>query len=306
MRSWSLANINVASSTAIAHRDAGHPQPGRATAIRLALDSVRGQRRRERARALATTARDLLVTGSSEALFGRRDAVLLLLTAAGLSYGSISELVTTDITIDDDDSLWIASGHRLRIDSGAVPGFEPAQVWRRWHEVLVFADRYPSTALILQHLRGGTFPDITDWAQRPSPVAAPIDRWGHMPFPTVAMSPDAIGDVVDAHRTGTPPRRTPARPPSRDRSADYAGYTGDIAAPESDSVSLDTGYYEFGVQARRRAHTVLAELPQVYDDVEDRIDALLARTLDLLEYHSIDPDGRADVVQSGPGSNGLM
>ncbi|OZD68952.1 hypothetical protein CH263_08680 [Rhodococcus sp. 06-1059B-a] len=272
-----------------AHAYAGQPQPGQITVLRLALDSVRAQRRRDLARVLAATARDLPFTGSTEALFGRRDAVLLLLAAAGLSYRSISELVGTDITVDDG-SLWIGGGHRIRIDSGAVPGFDPAQVWRRWNEVLVFSDRYPSTTLILQHLRGGTFPDVTGWLQRPSPVAVPIDRWGHMPLPADAMSADSIADVVGAYRLGAPPRRTPVRPRSSGRTDSDTVHDVEHAVAAIDSASLSTGYYETGVQARRRAHTVLAALPQVYDEVEDRIDALLARTLDLLERH-----GSADV-----------
>ncbi|OZD60775.1 hypothetical protein CH263_19970 [Rhodococcus sp. 06-1059B-a] len=272
-----------------AHRDAGQPQPGQVTALRLALDAVRVQRRRGLGQVLAAAARDLPFTGLTEALFGRRDAVLLLLAAAGLSYRAISELVSTDITVDDG-SLWIGGKHRLRIDAGTAPGFESAQVWPRWHQVLVFADRYPSTSLILQHLRGGTFPDTDGWPQRPSPVAVPIDRWGHMPLPADAMSPDAIADVVGAYRLGAPPRRTPVRPRSSGRTGSDTVHDVEHAAAAFDSELLSTGYYETGVQARRRAHTVLAELPQVYDEVEDRIDALLARTLDLLERH-----GSADV-----------
>ena len=45
---------------------------------------------------------------------------------------------------------------------------------------------------------------------------------------------------------------------------------------------LDNGHYRAGVDARRRAHTALADVPDMVDDVEDRIEALLQRTLDLL------------------------
>ncbi|ORI21259.1 hypothetical protein [Rhodococcus sp. 1168] len=47
-------------------------------------------------------------------------------------------------------------------------------------------------------------------------------------------------------------------------------------------------YYEVGIRARRTAHTLLTEVPELYDEVEDRIDALLARTLGLLEQHTVD------------------
>lgn len=277
-----------------AHRDAGHPQPGLVTALRLAVDSVRAQRRRDLAQVLAAAAADLPFTGSTDALFGRRDTVLLLLTAAGLSYQAIAELRSTDITVDNEDSLWIGGRHRVRIDDAAVPGFRPAQAWRRWNEVLVFADRYPSTALILQHLRRGTFPDTTGWSGRQSPVAVSIDRWGHLPLPADAMTPAAIAGVIAAHRAGAPPRRTPIRLRGHDpsRSVDDTGHVVEPVASEWNSHALDTGYYESGVAARRSAHTALAEIPELYDEVEDRIDALLARTLALLEQHNSTPDPR--------------
>ncbi|MDJ0395850.1 hypothetical protein QMK17_21260 [Rhodococcus sp. G-MC3] len=50
---------------------------------------------------------------------------------------------------------------------------------------------------------------MTEWPQRTCPVAVPIDRWGHMPFPADAMSAAAIADIVEAHRTRLPPRRSP-------------------------------------------------------------------------------------------------
>lgn len=56
----------------------------------------------------------------------------------------------------------------------------------------------------------------------------------------------------------------------------------DIIRPEPPLAELASGYYRAGVDARRRAHTALAEVPDMVDDVEDRIEALLQRTLDLL------------------------
>ena len=48
-------------------------------------------------------------------------------------------------------------------------------------------------------------------------------------------------------------------------------------------LELDSGYYRSGVEARRRAHTALADVPDMVDDVEDRIEQLLQRTLQLLD-----------------------
>ncbi len=49
---------------------------------------------------------------------------------------------------------------------------------------------------------------------------------------------------------------------------------------EPTPVERDSEYYRSGVDARRRAHTVLADVPDLVDDVKDRIEALLQRTLD--------------------------
>ncbi|MBM7244193.1 hypothetical protein HQO38_15020 [Rhodococcus fascians] len=73
-----------------AHLDAGHPAPGRATSLRLALDSVRSDRIIRRAAHYHAIAAGLPHSGSTAALFGRRDAVLLFLAGAGLSYNAIA------------------------------------------------------------------------------------------------------------------------------------------------------------------------------------------------------------------------
>ena len=52
-------------------------------------------------------------------------------------------------------------------------------------------------------------------------------------------------------------------------------------------LELGSEYYRTGIEARRRAHAALADVPGLVDDVEDRIEALLQRTLDraMCEVH---------------------
>lgn len=266
------------------HLDAGHPAPGRATSLRLALDSARSDRVIRRAVQYQAIATGLPTAGSTAALFGRRDAVLLLLAAAGLSYNAIAELDSGDITIDGE-SIWISGRHRIRIDPHDVTGFRPVEVWERWHTILQFSDRYPSTTLLAEHLQDNTFPAMSGWPIRSGPIAVPIDRWGHMPFPVAAMTAAEIGSVIARHRAGNAPLHT-----SRSQSAVDSRNLGDteqlrvIDSPDLElSVELDSGYYFSGVDARRRAHVALAGVPAMVDDVEDRIEVLLQRTLDLLE-----------------------
>jgi hypothetical protein len=262
-----------------AHLDAGHPPPGRVTSLRLALDSARAARTTQCAAHYRVIAAGLPTVGSTAALFGRRDAVLLLLAGAGLSYTAIAELDRDDVTTDGE-SVWIGGRHRLRIDPHDVTGVRPAQVWERWRTVLQFSDRYPSTILLAEHLQRNTFPDMTGTAHRGGPVAVPIDRWGHLPLPAAPMTAAEIGAVIAAHRIGTPPLHTPRRRVSRpSQDADPAPT---VVGPDPATPELDSGYYRSGVDARRRAHTALAEVPDMVDDVEDRIEQLLQRTLALL------------------------
>jgi hypothetical protein len=264
------------------HFDAGHPAPGLVTSIRLALDTTRSDRIRRRADTLRVIASALPTVGGTEALFGRRDALLLLLAGAGLSYRAISELERTDVGADGGD-VWIGGRHRIRIPARASDTVSPVQVWSRWEAVLQFSDRYPSTALITEHLQRGRFPDMSQWSHRPGPVAVPIDPWGHMPFPVTPMSPDGISSVVHAHLAGAPPRRLPRRMQRRraDQQMDAAPET---TVAELVSVELDPGYYERGIAARRRAYAAMSDVPDLTDDVEDRIEQLLQRTLELLDH----------------------
>ncbi|WP_206031026.1 hypothetical protein [Rhodococcus sp. B10] len=270
--------LRRASAINRAHLDAGHPAPGRVTSMRLALDSARADRTIRRAAQYQALAAELPTEGSTAALFGRRDAVLLLLAGAGLSYTAIAELDCGDISVDGD-SVWIGGHHRIRIDPHDVTGSQPAEVWERWNTVLRFSDRYPSTALLAEHVQRNTFPDMTVLPDHGGPVAVPIDRWGHLPLPAAPMTAAEIGTVIAAHRTGLSPLHTPRRRITRPQ-ADAEQV--DIIRPEPTPAELDSGYYRDGVDARRRAHTALAAVPGMVDDVEDRIEALLQRTLDLL------------------------
>ena len=264
------------------HLDAGHVPPGRTTSIRIALGSARAERITRRADRLHAIAEALPKVGTTEALFGRRDAILLLLSGAGLSYRAITDLDRGQVSADGDD-VWIGGRHRIRIPARSTHTSSPVELWTRWSEVLQFSDRYPSTPLLAEQLQRNSFPDMGEWPQRSGPVAVPIDQWGHMPFPPHSMAPDAIAAVVHAYLTDAPPRRKSRRPARRrvddENSQDFT----ETPVAEPVSIDLDPDYYERGVQARRLAYVAIADIPGIVDDVEDRIEQLLQRTLDLLD-----------------------
>ncbi len=268
-----------------AHLDAGLPAPGRVTSLRIALDSARSERTRRRGERYQVIASGLPISGSTAALFGRRDAVLLLLAGAGLSYRAIAELDRTDIAADGD-SVWIEGCHRIRIAPTNSTDVEPATMWHRWHTVLQFSERYPSTMLLAEHWQRNTCPDLTELPQRRGPVAVPIDRWGHLPLPVTALTAAEVGAVIAGHRAGTSPLHSPRR--SVIRPSDGADRRDPSAAPEPVSADLDVGYYRSGIEARHRAHTTLADVPDMVDDVENRIEQLLERTLHLLDSSDSD------------------
>ncbi|OAK56237.1 hypothetical protein [Rhodococcoides kyotonense] len=263
------------------HLDADHFPPGSVTSIRLALDGVRSGRIGRLATRLRAIAAVLPTTGTAEALFGRRDAVLLLLAGAGLSFRAIAELDHTDVSVDGPD-VWIGGRHLIRIPANTADSESAARIWNRWWEVLHFSDRYPSTSLLAKQLQRSRFPDMGEWPRRPGPVAVPIDQWGHMPFPPTPMTPDAIAAVVHAYLTDIPPRRKARRPSRHIDDENNQDFT-ETSTTEPVSVDLDPGYYERGVQARSLAHTAMTDVPGLVDDIEDRIEHLLQRTLDLLD-----------------------
>nr|WP_249277091.1 hypothetical protein [Rhodococcus sp. 06-621-2] len=211
---------------------------------------------RRAARYQAIAAR-LPTEGATAALFGRRDAVLLLLAGAGLSHTAISEIDRSDVSVDGE-SLWIGGRHGVRIDPHTVAGCRPVEVWERWRTALQFSDRYPSTPLLAEHLQHGTFPDMNALPDRPGPVAVPIDRWGHLPLSLHAMTTAEIGAVIAAHRTGLAPPHAPVR---RTRAAPKVTDHQPNNALTEVSSELDSGYYGTGVGARRRAHKALPMCP---------------------------------------------
>ncbi|MGU3432614.1 hypothetical protein ACNHUS_06310 [Actinomycetes bacterium M1A6_2h] len=102
------------------HRDAGFPAPGAVTSMRLALDRARADRVALQSIQDLALAAGLPWSGSSAALFGRRDAVLLLLAGAGLSYTAIAALDRSEVSTDGAD-VWVGGAHRIRIAATGFP-----------------------------------------------------------------------------------------------------------------------------------------------------------------------------------------
>ncbi|MFC9358718.1 hypothetical protein ACFTZB_19380 [Rhodococcus sp. NPDC057014] len=265
------------------HAGAGLPAPGRAEAIRQLLSIARADRLARVEERVAQVVPRLPVTGWPGGLFGRRDALILTLAAAGLSFEEIARLRRTDITAERDALVVRVGESWVCVD--AESGIEPIAVYRNWVEVLGFLDQYPSTQLLAGRLdKGASLSAFADSARRDEqPLLTPIDQWGHTPYDPTPLTGHSIASLVRAHLAGQAPvhKRPPTRqPPTK---------SGEDAPVEAVvDIELDQGYYERGIAARRGAHTHLEDVTDILDGIEDEADKLLADLLTILDRTEID------------------
>ncbi|NGP09437.1 hypothetical protein G6038_29020 [Rhodococcus sp. 14C212] len=262
------------------HTRHGYAAPGRTETVRRHLDATRVQRHDRLAQLLLQRAVELPTEGWSSGLFGRRDALLLILATTGMSFVDITRLRRRDITVDGD-ALVVRTrvGERFRLAPNPETGDSPAvEVYRRWAAIQAFLDQYPGTHLLRQHLTDPIeiIADPVDAERARQPLLCPIDRWGHLPH-AQSMTPQSVSVLVRAHLFGRAPMRRALPVPPQD----------DTAAPVEPDVILDSGYYDRGITARRRDHETLEDLTDVFDEIEQRADALLDELLAVLEGSQI-------------------
>ncbi|QXF83819.1 hypothetical protein HBA53_15570 [Rhodococcus pyridinivorans] len=255
------------------HTGHGYPPPGRTETVRRHLDTARAERF-DRLSLLLQRAAELPTTGWPSGLFGRRDALLLVLAATGMTFTDITRLRRRDIRLDGDTLVVIArAGERFRLPADPETGCNPAAIYQRWAEIQAFLDRYPGTHLLRHHLTDpvDVVADPLDGEQARQPLLCPIDRWGHLPH-AQPMTPQSVSALVRAHLSGRAPKRRTL--PVRTQAAD--------AWIEPDIV-LDPDYYEHGTAARRRDHQHLEDLTDVFNEIEHRSDALFDELLTVLD-----------------------
>nr|WP_237169039.1 recombinase [Prescottella equi] len=270
------------------HRAAEHPVPGSAETVRRMLNQARAERLSRLATTVAKIIDRLPTSGWTAGLFGRRDGLVLLLAASGLSFDQISALKRGDLRVDGD-AVIVECAIPVRLDPFTHPGsLSPAQVYRRWLQILEFQDRAPSTRLLADRLDTDTLP--TEYLARPvtdeiaarrrqAPLFTPIDRWGHTPFDRSALSAKSIASIVSAHVRGQAAAHNPYRRRPRLSEAPQPPQPEMIV----NEVVLDDSYYDNGLEARRAAHSTLSDVTDVLDDIEDQADAILEKLLAVLD-----------------------
>ena len=200
------------------HRQAGLPEPGRAHAVHAALATRRHQRLQAVADILEERIRQLPVGGWPQGLFGRRDALILTLVTAGLTYTEIAALRRGDVR---------RQGHELVIDSarpwrlgpaGESAEHGPVPVYSRWARVQEILDGFPNARMLAHYFEQPPEPvadrpaPVLDAGAAEQPLIVSIDRWGYTPLHAKPMSAQSIAAITSAHLSGEAPahrRRTP-------------------------------------------------------------------------------------------------
>ncbi len=263
------------------HTRHGHPVPGRSETVRRRLDTTRAARLDRLAPLLLHKAAELPTTGWPGGLFGRRDALLLVLAATGMPFAQLARLRRGEVTVDAGTLVATTDGgERFRLAPELGTAASPAvPVFWRWTEILAFLDAYPNTDLLAQHLTDPV--EVEQGAlidrQARQPLLTPIDRWGHLPLMPQPMTPQSVAALIRDHLAGRAPARTPL--PLRKRPGDRD----DSHVRLDTEVDLDPHFYERGVAARHHARDRLDGLTDVFDEIDARADALLEELLTVLE-----------------------
>ncbi len=258
------------------HTRHGYPAPGHAEEVRRQLDNARAVRLERLAQLLVQRAVELPHTGWPSGLYGRRDALLLVLASTGMSFVDIARLRRRNIAVRDDVLvITTADGHRFRVPPDLETGDNPAEViYQRWAQIQDFLDEYPSTHLLRHHLTDpiDIVTDPLDAEQGRQPLLCPIDRWGHLPWGQ-SMTAQSVSILVRAHLSVRAPLR-------KTLPVDVPDETNVWVEPD---IDLDPTYYERGTAARRRNHETLDDLAETFNEIEHRAEVLLNELMGVLE-----------------------
>lgn len=268
-----------------AHRRTGHPEPGHAETIRGLVDSRRALAMKRRAAAVATAIGALPEQGWPAATFARRDALMLVLAAAGMPASYIADLRIGQLEAHPQTDVVIVSakGEVFSTPGELLEhGVSPLAVRRGWLRVRAIEHHLASTRWVAAHLRGDPVPAVAA-APADLPLLTPIDRWGATPLKPTPLSAASVARIIRAHLDGS------AKPHQQIAAVTTAALNEDDrdnADSEDclDATPLDPGTFTRGVDARRQAARELNDVTAVLDDIDDRADQLLADLLRLLEH----------------------
>ncbi|WP_459548564.1 hypothetical protein [Nocardia sp. X0981] len=230
-----------------AHHLMGWPAPGDAEPVRRALNPERAARLSDMRAQADPTLRRLPTTSWPEGLWGRRDAVILLLGTAGLRWAQIANLTQNQIRVTHA-AVTVGAQPLVELPATGEPETCPVAVFRRWQAILAHAPE-PRGHLIAERILTGAEGDDPELLEAFSgqPYLTEFDACGIAhgyigeldPLPAETIATITLAAV----------RPCPAA---------------------TAATALDPNYYQRGIAARHRAQPLLHEL----DDILDRIEAL--------------------------------
>ncbi|MFC9768265.1 hypothetical protein [Rhodococcus jostii] len=286
------------------HNASGYPAPGSARVIRQALSARAGKRDD-----LSRSARGVLLTlptvGWPQGLFGRRDALILVLNCiVGISATEVGNLQRSDITYDGK-IVTVGAGHALELHPLADdPQCCPVAIYLRWARLQAFFDRYPSNGVLARSLASaheiaddmvesyGKLPGLREGHD--GPLLPSFDQWGHF-APSRrnrrGVSGKSVTAIVTAHLTGAASASHTRSNPT-DRIADVEvedevsspwvdGYEDGMDRASLGPESL-TEQYEAAIARKYADVRALGDLAETFEDIDRKADAILSRTEELL------------------------
>ncbi len=261
------------------HRVAGHEEPGRAEAVRRAIDGRRAERLAERADTAARAIARLPDSGWPTLLFARRDAMLLTLATTGMSFHAIARLTCGQVDVTDIGGLRIRSDAETVMTPRRLPvlGVHPARIYEDWARIRALQHHLPSDRVLAAYLVGDPTPRVPPPPSQ-LPLLTPLDLWGAAPLAPTPLTGPAAAAIVRAHLAGVAaphPPRAPHRP--------GLSTVEESSAPVAATRPLDPRSYGHGVDARRSALAALVDVPDVLDAVEDKAEKLLADLAAILD-----------------------
>ena len=302
-----------------AHTTAGHPSPARATAIRAVLHPTPDSAGEEaaataaavvgRARVVADVLTHLPSVGWPHGLFGRRDALLLVLTHhAHLGPAAATRLHRRDVTVTPARELAVTLGpfDRVLLPPDPDPRRCPACVHRRWTDVLTATDADPTRRTLRAALHTGIppAPDSPHPCTRPTPawtreaggfpLLTAVDGWGWLPWEGNGLTPKAAAGLVRAHLTGAPPAHRTLRIPPAPGTEPTDDPTPPPPPAPTTTPAQRAAHAAAALQRRRDDQTALTAASDALAGLDARVQQLLQQTLDLLDDPTPPPPpGRA-------------
>jgi hypothetical protein len=262
------------------HRQRGLSEPGRTQAVRAALATRRYERLRAVSGVLEERIRQLPVIGWPHGLFGRRDALILTLVAAGMAFSEIAVLRRGDVRRVGHE-LMIDSAGQWRIGAGLeLSEHNPAVVYSRWARVQEILDGFPNARQLAHYFEHPPAPaadrlaPVLTAAVADQPLIVSIDRWGYTPLRPAPLSRQSISSITGAHLSG---EARAHRRPTPQSGIDRVPAVRPHPEQAADAMTLDPRYHLRGVRARRRANAWLTNVGDELDEVASRAEQLLER-----------------------------